>query len=79
MNESYFLLAALRRKSASPKEPDPCGSDSEVTVPGVLASLSSRFFHQAYERVDPGWFWLKVLKEQKTRFEGQNIKFGVER
>lgn len=36
-NENYFLLAALRRKSDSPKEPDPCGSDSEVTVPRVLA------------------------------------------
>lgn len=67
MNENYFLLAALRRKSDSPKEPDPCGSDSEVTVPRVLASPSSRLLHQACERVDPGWFWLEVLREQKTR------------
>lgn len=76
MNENYFLLAALRRKSDSPKEPDPCGSDSEVTVPRVLASLSSRLLHQACEGIDPGWFWLKVLREQKTRFEGQTLIFS---
>ena len=50
MNESYFLLAALRRKSGSSKEPEPWGSDSEVAAPGVLASLSSRFLLRAFER-----------------------------
>lgn len=50
MNESYFLLAALRRKLGSSKEPDPWGSDSEVTAPRVAASLSSTFLLQACEQ-----------------------------
>lgn len=64
MNESYFLLAALRRKAGSPKEPDLCESDCEVIAPGGgLASPSSRFLHQACERC---WSRVPVVPDEGT-------------
>lgn len=82
MNESYFLLAALRRKAGSPKEPDLCESDCEVIAPG-----GGPWHHQVADsciRLVRGaglgfqWFQMKVLREQ-TGSEQQNTEFAVER
>jgi hypothetical protein len=62
MNESYFLLAALRRKSGCPKKTDLFGSVLKLLSPGVLASwvgekIVASGLSVVAIPVDSSWVW----------------------